>query len=555
MSDNEFDVVVVGSGAAGLSAAAVALSEGCRVVVLEKASQTGGTSKKAGMYWIPNNRFMREQKLEDPKEWALKLMARLAYPVMYDPDDPHLGLPELEYSLIESYYDHGALAIDQLDRIGALRSMSVNLPEYSGHLPENRAPMGGRHLLPAGLLSEAMEGKSGLGGNGLVEQLEAFVVRKGGKVLTEHEVTSVTRNRQGKVTGVLAKTPSGKIEFHARRGVVFGSGGFTHNLDLVQQYLRGPIFGGCAVPTNTGDFVLIGQELGAALGNMTNAWWAEDIFEDVLVNRATESCVFLPQGDAMVIVNRYGHRVVNEKAFYNERGQAHFYWDPGQREYPNLLLFMIYDESVANYPEDPTDTSLSPARLAPPSPGERQEIVISGATLEELAQNLDSRLAQLAHRTGSLRLASGFVDTLRATIERFNGYAIDGHDPEFGRGDELLQRLWSQPHRSNSTSSDNQTMFPFAAHGPYHCIILSAGTLDTKGGPRVNARAQVLDVRGRVIPGLYGAGNCIASPTGQAYFSAGATLGVALIFGFLAGKGVAREPLESAAGTVNAVRR
>jgi succinate dehydrogenase/fumarate reductase flavoprotein subunit len=88
-------------------------------------------------------------------------------------------------------------------------------------------------------------------------------------------------------------------------------------------------------------------------------------------------------------------------------------------------------------------------------------------------------------------------------------------------------------------------MYPFAASGPYHAILIGGGTLDTKGGPKINAKSQVIDTREKPIPGLYGAGNCIASPAAQAYWSAGGTLGPAITFGYIAGLNASLEPVKA----------
>jgi hypothetical protein len=299
------------------------------------------------------------------------------------------------------------------------------------------------------------------------------------------------------------------------------------------------MFPSCAVLTNTGDFVNIGIQLGAALGNMNNAWWAQNAFEQTTVNNSVPNDIFMPFGDSMIQVNKYGKRVVNEKQVYNERTQAHFYWDPSKSEYPNLLLFQIWDDHVAKNPNG------GGARDPIPAPGVDSPLVLHGATWDELAKNIDARLAKYLNRTGGLRLDSSFAANLKDTINRFNSFAASGKDLDFGRGETPIQSVWSGPaslhNRTGATT--NATMSAFD-NGPYHAVLVGGGTLDTKGGPRINVKGQVLDTAGKPIPGLYGAGNCIASPAGQAYWSAGGTLGPGMTFGYLAGINASQEPVK-----------
>jgi hypothetical protein len=119
--DQEADVVVVGTGAAALSAAATAQSLGNQVIVLEKANVVGGTTAKSGgVYWVPNNSFMAAEGIEDPKADAIAYMARLAFPDLFDESSPTFGMPEHEYGLIVAFYDNGPTAIDLMGEIGAL---------------------------------------------------------------------------------------------------------------------------------------------------------------------------------------------------------------------------------------------------------------------------------------------------------------------------------------------------------------------------------------------------------------------------------------------------
>jgi len=242
----------------------------------------------------------------------------------------------------------------------------------------------------------------------------------------------------------------------------------------------------------------------------------------------------------MILVNRFGRRVVNEKANHNERPQVHFQWDPTTRSWVNQVLFMVYDERSAE---------MFAGRFPLPSRGTTAPHVIRGETLDQLATALDKRLQKLEPRTGGVGLDIEFPDRLAASVKRFNKHAASGIDLDFDRGGRLQDRLfhskvWSFPNRHTSWPANdkpNVTMYPFSEKGPYYAIILAAGTIDTHGGPVVDAHGRVLAADGAPISGLYGAGNCVASPTGRACYGHGATLGPALAFAYLAGTHAAAE--------------
>jgi len=167
-----------------------------------------------------------------------------------------------------------------------------------------------------------------------------------------------------------------------------------------------------------------------------------------------------------------------------------------------------------------------------PAPGGEAPHVLRGQTLDELAVRVDDRLRELSGRTGSIRLAEGFAGRLAGSVEQFGAYARAGVDPDFGRGSTPIQTCY-EPRLHEGFP--NVTMAPLRTEGPYYAMLVGAAMFDTCGGPVIDERAQVLDVRGRVIPGLYAAGGCAASPGGQAYWSGGAPMGLALTFGYLAG--------------------
>jgi succinate dehydrogenase/fumarate reductase flavoprotein subunit len=519
------DVIVVGSGAAAGAAAAIAAGASAEVLVLEKSEFTGGTTAKSGgVMWVPANPVMRTDGAADDRRAALRYMARTGYPAIYRSEHATLGLPDNTYQLLEAFYDSGAAVLDRLTELGAWTLEAVAYPDYGADLAEDEAPIG-RVIQPA-FPPGWRRGLDPTGGQLLADALLRVAIDQGAELRVGTQVVHVIKDESGRVIGVEARAGVRTVLYGARRGVIFGSGGFIHDPQLRQAFLRGPVLGGAASESATGDFVRIGIEAGAQLGNMTHAWWDQVAVEHAVTVPATIKDVYSPYGDSMLMVNKYGRRVVNEKAVYNERGQAHFAWDPGQYEYPNLLLFWIFDQAVC---DEPTNDRF---RWPIPMPGEPFPDFVFGAdTLDELAVEIRRRVASLAEHTGGLSIADAFEEQLGSTVARFNEYARQGCDPEFRRGEASIERTWVRPAHAGMP---NPTMAPLSDTGPYYCVILGPGALDTKGGPVIDRDARVLDVDGTPIPGLYGAGNCIASPAGQAYWGPGGTIGPAIVFGGIA---------------------
>ena len=344
--EHECDVVVVGTGAAGATAALYAQAGGAQVIVLEKAPLFGGTTAKSGgVYWIPNHPIERERGLKEPRDATLQAMCHASYPLLFDPVKPHYGLAQNDYELIETFYDRGADAVVGLEKMGALVSMPADV--LVGPMPDYIEPPGAAKIVDRRYWAKKADGSFGLGDE-MVRQLRAALDAKKIPILLGHRAQRALVNPRGDVVGLEVQgKAAAPLRVRARRGVVFASGGFTHDDELVRNFQPGPIFGGCAVPTNQGDFVRIAESLGARLGHMQSAWRAQVVLEQALQFSSTPDDVFMPPGDSMILVNRFGRRVVDEKANYNERTRVHFAWDPVRHEWANLLLFMVYDQRTA----------------------------------------------------------------------------------------------------------------------------------------------------------------------------------------------------------------
>lgn len=350
-----------------------------------------------------------------------------------------------------------------------------------------------------------------------------------------HEVTSILRNEEGRVYGLEVKVGKTTKTFKAKKAVIFGSGGYTHNVEMLRNFQPGPIYRGCASPECTGDFIAMASKIGAKLGNMQGAFRAQCLLENTIDNpNAANNCFFIA-GDGVFIVNKYGKRVVNEKRNYNDRGMIHFVWDQNKAEWTNQLLFLIADKRTVELWDGFPPYATSGIDL---------QYLIKGDTLDELAKNIKQRVEKLAPYIGSFKLDETFETGLKETFDRFNEFAKTGKDLDFHRGDFDYDREWAsiKPTKQGiewpEDVNKNYTMHSLSEKGPYFATILAASTLDTNGGPVVNAKAQVLDWDNKPIPGLFGAGNCIASPSSIAYWGGGGTIGLALTYGYIAAKNI-----------------
>lgn len=306
--DHRYDVVVLGTGAAGLTAAVRAAADGARVGLFERGEQVGGTSAwSGGVAWLPNNRHEAEAGFADSRGEVLTYLESLSH-----------GL--IERPMIEAFADTAPEVVNWLEahtpvQFETLAGMSDYHPEHPGGRREGRsvecplfpfeelAEWAGRVTVGWQLTGEFCMSESSLGRkapNGLApEELERRKIRdeRGsgqaliGRLLKgclDREVVPQTGCRgvrllteDGAVAGVAVEGPDGPFEARAGGGVVLATGGFEHDAKLVRTFLRGPLARAVSVPTNTGDALRMAMRVGADLADMREAWWVATIDVEV----------------------------------------------------------------------------------------------------------------------------------------------------------------------------------------------------------------------------------------------------------------------------------
>lgn len=527
------DVVVVGTGAAGLTAALTAAVAGLRVTILEKAPVIGGTTVvSGGSIWAPANRWLAEAGVPDSRDDALAYLRRLA-------------LGRVDDQLIETFVDQVNPMLDLVAEQTGLRFIpNLEHPDYQPQLPG--AHPGGRtlqaDLFDANLLGElrgklrpthstvpvtkleidewgmdtldrwdwaliaerTVKGVVGMGA-ALIGELLHGCLRNGATVHTQARAVRLHRSGS-RIDGITVATADGETRLAVDRGVVLASGGFEWDPDMVDRFLGVPMDAPASPPANAGDGLRMAMEVGAALGNMTEAWWgpmvyaAGDTYDGEPLFRPTSGLRALPGG---IIVNRGGRRFVNEAMNYNDLGKAMSAFDPIRYEYANLPCWLIFDERFRK--------SYSVATVTPDAP----------------TPNWMTTAPELA----GLAAAIGVDPTgLAEQVEEFNRHAEQGRDPRFGRGESIYDR-----YRGDPAVTPHRNLRPLGP-GPFYAVRLHLGCLGTKGGPLSDANGQVRAVDGGPITGLYACGNVAASPFGPGYPGAGATLAAGMTYGYLSGR-------------------
>ncbi|MBZ5738832.1 3-oxosteroid 1-dehydrogenase [Nocardioides mangrovi] len=545
------DVVVVGAGGAGMTAALAARSRGLDTVLIEKSSYFGGsTARSGGGVWIPGNYALKKAGQDDPLENSKLYLDSIVGDVV----------PKIRR---DTYLERGAEVLDFVREKTPLRFTWV--PQYADYHPEapggrpagrscEPIPMDARFLgdeldrlhpqytkAPANMIvTQADFRKISLGlrtirgpitmmkvflrrmvslvrgqklfamGNAIVIGLRKGLIDAGVPVHYDTELHDLVLE-DGRVVGVRVQHDGAEHVIRARRGVILGSGGFERNLEMREKYQPQPTSVDWTTGSqfNTGGGILAGIAAGAQTDLMDDSWWGPTI----PLPSGPWFCLAERNLPGSMIVNQAGQRYMNEALPYVEA--VHAMYDGEATGVGHVPSWMIIDQRYRNRY---IFAGLFPRQ---PFPGRwyKHGTIKKADSIEALAAEIEVP-----------------ADALRATVDRFNGFARTGVDEDFHRGESAYDKYYSDP-----TVKPNPSLHTID-DGPFYAVKIVPGDLGTKGGLVTDEKARVVRPDGSVIPGLYAAGNASSAVMGHTYAGPGATIGPAMTFGYLAAETIAAEP-------------
>lgn len=571
-SGENFDVVVIGSGAAGLSTAVSAAHQGLSVLVLERDSRCGGaTSRSGGWMWAPRNEFAKadgvDESIDDVKTYIKAAVGE-------DYDETRVDAFLRSAPDMVSFFEHRT----RLQFVPGTHICDIygNLPHAgTGHRSVGPKPVSGRSLSRGlrklmapqywetsflgmgimagpdlqGFLAAAKFKPSGwwhsatrvlgyiadlittgsgqhfVNGVALTARLMQSAVDRGVDIRVRHRALQLRRDETGRVTGVSADTPDGQLSFTAERGVVIAAGGFSANADMRREFFahnrHHDDHWTLAPASADGSGIELGRSVGGVLdtaGNSPAAWCPVSLF----AYRSGRTGVFPHIMDrakpGSIGVTADGRRFVNEADGYFDYVSG---LNRATADGELAESWQIADSrTVARYP-----FGFAMPRPIPKFPFLRSGYLIKAATLTELAEKCGID-----------------PEGLKATIEEFNRNARTGRDPEFGRGETAFNRYGGDPD-----VSPNPSLAPIE-HGPFYAVRVRQGSFGTFAGLRADEKARLLDATGDPIPGVHVVGVDQKNVFGGNYPAGGVNIGPAMTFGYITGRELAGpNPAASAA--------
>ncbi len=558
----EVDLLVAGAGPAGMAAALVASLQGLDVLICEKSGQVGGTgATSAGTLWIPGNRQSRRAGFDDN---AAKAEAYL---------DALIG-NDTSRDLRTAFLRTGPAVIDWLEQNTEVQFLPCGRhPDYRGNM--KGAAVAGRAIIPRPfdgrllgddftrlrppiaeymLFGGMMIGKADIPplvgrfrspgnfayaarlmlryladrlryprgtrlmmGNALVARLFYSLRRRGVEVLFHAPVAALDQ-RDGRVVGATIRTADGDVSVAARKGVVLATGGYGHNARYREAFMPRPVpANSMASEFDTGDGLALGEQLGARIAPdqhrrsglwtpvsvTTRADGSKGLYPHLLLDRAKPG---------LIAVNAAGERFVNEAVSYHDFVEAMF--DANARS-PSIPCYLICDAPfIRKY---------------------GLGVVYPGAG--NLRRLLQAGYLKRADTLESLAGALGIdPQGLRRSVERYNGFASTGVDPDFGKGETELNRFnGDETHKPNPCIGALTT-------APYYGLEIWPAEIAVSTGLTTDADARVLDRERTPIPGLYACGNDMASMMCGTYPGPGTTLGPGIVFAYRAAMHAAGQP-------------